>query len=121
MAAMIGFAERSMSRSVSLQLEPGRSLPNSMISAPTKKLRPLQIMTPTLHSSCAFRYRTAWDNPDRTVWLMAFTGGLSHQKTAVASLISSDTELESACIIFPGQIRTKDSSHDGSIFTWEMK
>src|SRR5262245_49662861 len=92
---MIGFGLLSIVLSVSVQLGASMTLPNSVMSAPVKKLGPRQRMTMDLITGSSTARPMPRQRPARIDPLIAFTGGLSHHRNAISWHSSHSTEGES--------------------------
>ena len=87
MPATMGFVLASSLAITSPKSGDCMGLPNSVMSAPAKKVRPAQVMTIACTVSSARAAASAVVSPSRTAWLSALTGGLSLVMTAMPSSI----------------------------------
>src|SRR5579862_6646852 len=96
---MTGFSERSRLLSKSSQLGGCSSWPNSVMSAPEKKLDPRQMTMPALIAGSRAISTMPLCRPALTDWLMALTGGLSVHSRATSPRRSRDTVFESSVVV----------------------
>src|SRR5262249_14506263 len=84
MAAITGFGEFSISPMISGRLGGCDGLPNSVMSAPTMKVRPAPTSTIARVAASSRACVSVLNRPARTTCLSALTGGLATGMTAVS-------------------------------------
>ncbi len=97
-AATIGFGDLSSATITCCNEGSSFGLPNSVMSAPAKKVRPAQASTIALTASSDVNASSALTRPSRTTWPSALTGGLSDSIIPI-SPSTHDEMVSFVCVI----------------------